>query len=79
MIRNLETSLNSDELIVTVAPAWDFAPRGVRLRSAQHLWQLWAQVHSSLDWDKARIQIIDVNGNQLGGSGLLAGSSISVK
>jgi hypothetical protein len=39
---------------------------------------MWAQINSPKDFDGSAIQLVDVNGNEVGGSGI-AGSSISVQ
>ena len=50
----------------------------VRYQVAQTLWKAWAGIHSPNEPDKARIDILDLNGNKVGGSRIWAGSLIWV-
>jgi hypothetical protein len=79
LIRSLGLEGDPDELVITVAPSWNRASVSARRMTAQALWRIWTQVHSSLDWDKAKIKIVDQVGTDLGGSSSLAGSVISVR
>ncbi len=56
------------------------APSGQeeRLIAAQNLWATRAQINSPKNFDDSGIQLVDVNGNEVGGAGI-AGSSISVQ
>lgn len=67
-----------DELEITVKNIWFVLAKGLRLQHAQTLWQVWARIHSPGNLDRSRIQLIDANGNRLGGSGFLGGSTVSV-
>lgn len=67
-----------DELEITVKNIWFVLAKGQRLQHAQTLWQVWARIHSPGNLDSSRIQLIDANGNRLGGSGFLGGSTVSV-
>ena len=67
-----------EELEITVKNIWFVLAKGLRLQHAQTLWQVWARIHSPGNLDSSRIQLIDANGNPLGGSGFLGGSSVSV-
>jgi hypothetical protein len=71
--------LLDDQLQVVVGPAWHRQVKQERLIAAQNLWATWAQINSPKDLDKSRLELLDVNGNEVGGSGILAGSSISVQ
>jgi hypothetical protein len=66
-----------DELIITVGSTWHRAIRQERLIAAKNLWKLWSEINSPNDRDKSRIKLVDVNGNEVGGSGVM-GSSIKV-
>jgi hypothetical protein len=68
-----------DQLLITVANHWHSQPYQMRLQMAQNLWQSWAKVHSPKDLDKARISLRDLNGNEVGGSRVFAGSVIWVQ
>jgi hypothetical protein len=70
--------LLDDQLQVVVGPGWHRQVKQERLIAAQNLWATWAQINSPKDLDKSRLELLDVNGNEVGGSGILAGSSISV-
>lgn len=64
---------------ITLSNVWHLRNKQLRLQDAQTLWKAWAVVASKTDPDKARIKLIDLNGNELGGSRLLAGSLIWVQ
>lgn len=51
----------------------------IRYQSAQNLWEAWATIVRPKDGDHARIKIVDLNGNEVGGSRTRAGSLIWVK
>jgi hypothetical protein len=72
-------SQKGDSLTIIVANAWHYEPYQVRLQAAQNLWETWARIRSPNDPDKARLEITDLNGNNVGGSGWLGGSMIKVK
>lgn len=56
---------------LTVGDIWHIHHKQIRLQDTQNLWKLWALVASPKDPDKARISIVDQNGNEVGGSGIL--------
>lgn len=66
-----------NELSITVGSTWHRVVYQERLIAAQKLWKLWADINTPSDLDTSRIQLVDVNGNRVGGSGLM-GSSIKV-
>jgi len=72
-------SVNEGRLKVTVKSGWHYQPYQIRLQMAQNLWKVWATIHSPSEPDRARISITDLNGNEVGGSRILAGSLIWVK
>jgi hypothetical protein len=71
--------LLDDQLQVVVGAVWHRQVKQERLIAAQNLWRTWAQINSPKDLDKSRLELIDVNGNEVGGSGILAGSTVSVR
>lgn len=74
-----KVSSKGDELILTVSNAWHFQPYQIRLQAAQNLWEGWANLHSRSEPDKARLSLVDFNGNEVGGSRVWGGSLIWVK
>jgi hypothetical protein len=64
---------------LTVKNIWHIRHYQVRLQDAQTLWQAWATIASPKDPDRARIVLVDGNGNEVGGSRALAGSLIWVQ
>lgn len=66
-----------NELIITVGSTWHRAVHQERMIAAQKLWQVWGDINTPTDMDTSRIKLVDVNGNQVGGSGVM-GSSIKV-
>jgi len=64
---------------ITLRNVWHLRNKQIRLQDAQTLWKAWAVVASKDDPDNARIKLVDLNGNEVGGSRLLAGSLIWVQ
>jgi hypothetical protein len=62
---------------VDVGPASHRQIKQERLIAAQNLWATWAQINSPKNFDDSGIELVDMNGNEVGGSSI-AGSSISV-
>lgn len=63
---------------LTVRDPWHSLAQQVRLQNAQLLWKAWAEIRSPNEMDAARLEIVDLRGNAVGGSGLF-GSLVSVK
>ncbi|HEY3411776.1 MAG TPA: hypothetical protein VGM51_01835 [Armatimonadota bacterium] len=72
------SELDADELVVTVAPGWDASTKPTRLRVAQNLWRMWAQLNTPNDLDKSHIKVMDENNNKKASSGIM-GSSVSLE
>ena len=74
-------SVSVSDLTVTikVTNTWHVMAYQNRLQAAQNLWEGWASVASPKDRDQARIKVVDLNGNEVGGSRILAGSLIWVQ
>lgn len=64
---------------ITLRNVWHLRNKQIRLQDAQTLWKAWAVVASKDDPDSARIKLVDLNGNEVGGSRVLAGSLIWVQ
>lgn len=81
IVRNINVKLNGNLWTVTlkVDDVWHYKPYQVRLQDTQTFWQVWAQIASPNEPDSARISIEDLNGNEVGGSRILAGSMIWVQ
>ncbi len=67
------------EATIKVRNSWHIKPYQIRLQDAQNLWSAWATIASPKEPDSARIKIVDFNGNEVGGSRVLAGSLIWVQ
>ena len=67
-----------NQLAITVPNGWHYQPQQLRLQMGQNFWKIWARIYSPGEPDKARISIRDLNGNEVGGSRMLAGSLIWV-
>lgn len=67
------------EVKIKVSNEFHYQPYQVRLQAAQALWKGWASIYSPEDGDKARIQLVDLMGNEVGGSRVWAGSLIWVQ
>lgn len=63
---------------ITVDNIWHIRHKQIRLQDAQTLWAAWARIASPTKLDSARITIVDLLGNEVGGSRWLAGSLIWV-
>ena len=79
IVKSASEGLTPDQIKITIANSWHYEPYQVRLQLAQKLWEAWARLHSPGEPDKARIKIVDLNGNEVGGSRILAGSLIWVQ
>lgn len=79
LIVGAELSPVPGEVVITVGDSWHREAKQNRLQAAQNLWKIWAHVSNPDNPDKARIKIVDMNGNRVGGSGALGGSFISVQ
>ncbi|QDT24817.1 hypothetical protein Enr10x_01090 [Gimesia panareensis] len=78
-VRVQEISNGIWEAEIEVRNNWHIKPYQVRLQDAQNLWSAWAKIASPQEPDSARIKIVDINGNEVGGSRVLAGSLIWVQ
>lgn len=65
-------------VVLKVANAWHTQPYQMRLQVAQRFQQAWARLYSPDNSDKARISIVDNNGNEVGGSRVWGGEMIWV-
>lgn len=74
-----QVKAKGSELELTVTNTWHLMHYQNRLQAAQNLWQGWANIESPRDPDKARLSLVDLNGNDVGGSRFLAGSLIWVQ
>lgn len=72
-------AVEKDTAIITVPNIWHVRAYQIRLQDAQTLWNVWASIASPKDPDKARIKLVDFNGNEVGGSRILGGSLIWVQ
>ncbi len=79
LVRKIEGESVGGQVIITVTNPWHYKPYQVRLQMAQGLWEKWAGIHSPSNRDRSRIKIVDLRGNDVGGSGWLGGSLIKVK
>ena len=67
------------EVTLTVDNVWHVRHKQIRMQDAQSLWKVWAGLASPAKPDRARIKLVDLNGNEVGGSRFLAGSSLWVQ
>ena len=65
-------------LTIRLEDGWHFLPKQIRLQYAQNMWAIWAKKSSPEKVDSARIKLVDKNGNKVGGSGWLGGSTVKV-
>lgn len=67
------------EAELTVRDIWHLRHYQLRLQDAQTLWEAWAVIASPSEPDSARINLVDGNGNEVGGSRVWGGSLIWVQ
>ena len=67
------------EATLTVDNLWHIRHYQIRLQDAQTLWEAWAIIASPKEPDKARIKLVDLRENEVGGSRVWGGSLIWVK
>ncbi len=81
VVRQVEVKLSGDIWMatLTVDNLWHMKLYQVRLQDAQSLWETWARIASPDNPDSAHIVIVDLRGNKVGGSRVLAGSLIWVQ
>lgn len=71
---------NECSIVVKVRDTWHYQLKQIRLQAAQNLWELWSQSYYLEDKkDKCRMELVDLNGNNVGGSSWLGGSILNVK
>ena len=74
-------SINSDVWTaeIVVNNIWHAGPYQTRLQLAQNLQKIFAKLASPVEaHDYSRIKLVDINGNEVGGSSWIAGTSIWV-
>lgn len=66
---------------ITVKNTWHYEPKQIRLQAAQTLWRVWATQFcpEKETIDNCRIILIDLAGNEVGGSSAWGGSVVNVK
>ncbi|MFH0942658.1 MAG: hypothetical protein V1810_00610, partial [Candidatus Beckwithbacteria bacterium] len=73
-------STDECSIVVKVRNTWHYQLKQVRLQAAQNLWSLWSQsYYLESEKDKCRMELVDLNGNNVGGSSWLGGSLVNVK
>ncbi len=74
-----DSELHKCSVSIVVRDVWHYEPKQVRLQAAQNMWKLYAnKCYIEHDRDMVRIKLVDGNGNKVGGSSWLGGSSIKV-
>ena len=79
LIEKAQMGPHGNFLLITVSNLWHTQSKQIRYQSAQNLWKIWASIHSPDSSDDARIKLVDYNGNEVGGSRVVAGSMIWVQ
>lgn len=71
---------NECSIVVKVRDTWHYQLKQLRLQAAQNLWEWWSKYYYLEDEkDKCRMELIDLNGNNVGGSSWMGGSVVNVK
>ena len=68
-----------EQLIIVVPNQFHRLHYQERLQAAQALWQMWVKIVRPKQPDHARIKLVDLLGNEVGGSRALGGSLIWVQ
>lgn len=76
-IQSMRQSEDGDTVIITVTNAWQYEGYRMRLQLARVHWQAWAGIHSPNNPDKARIKLLDITGDEVGGYSLWKGVWVS--
>ena len=81
IVKNVSVAQSGDRwtATITVQNVWHLRAKQVRLQDAQTFWKAWAVIASANNLDMARIKMVDLNGNEVGGSRLTAGSMLWVQ
>lgn len=69
----LNVAVDGNRAIFQVDNAWHLAPYQFRLQAAQGLHAKWVAIHSPGKPDDARIRIVDLVGNEVGGTSAFSG------
>lgn len=73
-------STDECSIVIKVRNTWHYQLKQIRLQAAQNLWELWSRSYYLEDEkDKCRMELVDLNGNNVGGSSWLGGSVVNVK
>lgn len=73
-------STDECSIVIKVRDTWHYQQKQIRLEAAQNLWNLWAQgYYLENKKDNCRMELVDLNGNNVGGSSWLGGSVVNVK
>lgn len=79
LIANVENNDRiTGQVTITVSNYWHNQNYQLRLQAAQNLWKTWAALYSPTEPDSARIELVDFNGNKVGGSSMWGGSMVEV-
>jgi hypothetical protein len=79
LVVSVTNGRTQDEATVTVTNQWLTLPYQTRLQTAQSFQMIWAKVYAPTQPDKARVRLVDLNGNEVGGSGAMGGTLVDVK
>lgn len=78
LVSAVEAGDDPYEVRITVKNEWFLRLRQIRLQSVQNLWGEWAELRSPGNPSRAYIDIVDVNGNHVGGSDVTDGANVKV-
>jgi hypothetical protein len=67
------------QIIIEMKPIWHARNKHLRKNDATQFWKLWASIHSPNDPDRARVKLVSINGDEVGGSRILGGSLIWIE
>lgn len=67
------------QVIIVMEPFWHVRNKHLRKNDATLFWKLWASINSPSNPDRARIKLVSINNDSVGGSRIWAGSLIWVE
>ena len=78
VVVDVTSAITNGMALITVNNTWQYLPYQTRRQATEDLWKIWAATYSPDTPDSARVKIVDLNGNRVGGSSVWGGSVIDV-
>jgi hypothetical protein len=72
-VEKVQVSSMPNIVKIVVSNSWHSQPYQIRLQAAQGLQKLWGNLYLPESPDRGRIELVDLNGNKVGGSKIMGG------